>query len=70
MEKSGHLKRKSTFPQEDLAFRRVMTRFLYDDSLLDQKVVPQHSRRRFPFRSCVTTYLFAAMRSGHFSELF
>jgi DNA-3-methyladenine glycosylase II len=61
------LDRPDAFPHGDLALRRTMRWLLHDDSLSQPKEALNYSYRWSPFRSYVTSYLFAAMRSGRFS---
>lgn len=62
------LGRTDAFPHLDLALRRALATLVKDDKLLDPQAALTYSRRWSPFRSCVTAYLFAAIRSGRFSE--
>jgi DNA-3-methyladenine glycosylase II len=61
--------RPDAFPVEDLALRRTMRELLIKETT---RLTPAHalqiSKRWSPFRSYVTTYLFAALRSGLFSD--
>lgn len=61
--------RPDAFPVEDLALRRTLSSLLKSET---SPLTPEHaleiSKRWSPFRSFVTTYLFAALRSGLLSE--
>ena len=61
--------RPDAFPHEDLALRRAIVNLLKDANLFRPKETLKHSRQWSPFRSYVTTYIFAAMRSGRFPDL-
>jgi len=56
--------RPDAFPHEDLALRRTMALLFKDESLRLPEEALRFSRQWSPFRSFVTTYMFAAMRSG------
>ena len=61
--------RPDAFPVEDLALRRTLSDLLKKDtSPLTPTRALKISKRWSPFRSYVTTYLFAALRSGMISE--
>ena len=61
--------RPDAFPAGDLALRRTLNDFLIKgDSPLTPTNAIKISERWSPFRSFVTTYLFAGVRSGLFSE--
>ena len=64
------LGRADGFPINDLALQRTMGRLIKDSSSLDPEEVSEYSRQWSPFRSYVTTYLFAAIRSGRLNTLF
>ena len=61
--------RPDAFPHGDLAFRRYLGLLLNYGSPLHPEEALNCSRRWSPFRSYVTTYVFAAARSGRFHEL-
>ena len=61
--------RSDGFPASDLALLRMMGVLMGRDSPLSPGEAIEYSRRWSPFRSCVTSYLFAAARSGQ-SDLF
>ncbi|MBW2306101.1 MAG: DNA-3-methyladenine glycosylase 2 [Deltaproteobacteria bacterium] len=63
------LGRTDGFPHGDLALLRTMGSLLNAGSPLDADAALAYSRRWSPFRSYVTTYLFAAVRSGRFTDL-
>lgn len=56
--------RPDAFPCGDLALRRSMAKLCKDDSLLLPEKAMAYAVRWSPFRSYVTTYIFAALRSG------
>jgi len=58
------LGREDGFPFSDLALRRTLARMLQRSTPLSPQETLEYSRRWSPYRSYVTTYLFAAMRSG------
>ena len=57
------LGRPDAFPHGDLALRRTMGRLFNNESLFQPEEALNYSYRWSPFRSYVTTYLFAAIRS-------
>jgi len=57
------LGRPDAFPHGDLALRRTMGRLFNNERLLQPEEALTYSYRWSPFRSYVTTYLFAAIRS-------
>jgi DNA-3-methyladenine glycosylase II len=63
------LTRPDVFPHGDLALRRTMGRLLKQDRFSHPEEALMYSMRWSPYRSYVTTYLFAATRSGRFPEL-
>lgn len=56
--------RNDGFPHNDLALIRALTTLLKEKDRLKPEQVLEHSQRWIPFRSYVTTYIFAAIRSG------
>ena len=58
------LGREDALPLGDLALRRSVSRFYFQDVQLDDQQVEQFSRRWSPFRTYATVYMFAAMRTG------
>jgi len=64
------LGRPDGFPHGDLALQRTLGILLKGGTLLRPEEVLEYSRRWSPFRSYVTTYLFAAIRSGRLAILF
>jgi len=64
------LGRPDGFPHGDLALQRTLGILLKSGSSLRPEEALEYSRRWSPFRSYVTTYLFAAVRSGRFTILF
>ena len=64
------LGRSDGFPSNDLALQRTLGILLNDGHPLRPEEASEHSRHWSPFRSYVTTYLFAAVRSGRLSTLF
>jgi len=63
------LGRTDGFPHSDLALRRTLGLALKDGGPLHPAEALRYSQRWSPYRSYVTTYLFAAIRSGRFEEL-
>ena len=59
------LGRTDGFPHEDLALCRTVSRLLNVGTPLTPAATLEYSHGWSPFRSYVTTYLFAAMRSGY-----
>ncbi len=57
------LGRPDGFPHGDLALQRTLGMLLKGGTLLHPEEALEYSRRWSPFRSYVTTYLFAAIRS-------
>lgn len=64
------LGRPDGFPHGDLALQRTLGILLKSGSSLRPEEAMEYSRRWSPFRSYVTTYLFATVRSGRFAILF
>lgn len=64
------LGRPDGFPHGDLALQRTLGILLKGGTLLRPEEALEYSRRWSPFRSYVTTYLFAAIRSGRLAILF
>jgi DNA-3-methyladenine glycosylase II len=64
------LGRMDGFPADDLALQRALGILLKDGSPLRSEEALAYSRRWSPFRSYVTTYLFAAIRSNRLDTLF
>lgn len=64
------LGRTDSFPVNDLALQRTLGTLITDGSPLDPEEVSEYSRHWSPFRSYITTYLFAAIRSCRLSTLF
>lgn len=62
------LGRPDGFPHTDLALRRILGQLLNGDVPLHPDEALAYSRHWSPFRSYVTTYLFAAARSGLLTE--
>lgn len=62
--------RPDAFPSGDLALRRSMAILCKDESLTLPEKAMAYAMRWSPFRSYVTTYIFAAMRSGRLNGLF
>ncbi|MFH0845151.1 MAG: AlkA N-terminal domain-containing protein [Pseudomonadota bacterium] len=60
------LGRQDGFPHSDLALCRILGQILRRGSPLSPHETLEYSRRWSPYRSYVTNYLFAAMRSGYF----
>ena len=58
------------FPLGDLALERTLGLLVNDDRPLQPDEALKYSQRWSPFRSYVTAYLFAAIRSGRFDNLF
>jgi DNA-3-methyladenine glycosylase II len=56
--------RNDGFPYNDLALIRTLTNLLKEKELLTPEQVLKYSQNWAPFRSYVTTYIFAAIRSG------
>jgi len=63
------LSRPDIFPHGDLALRRTMARLLDQERLSQPETALRYSARWSPHRSYVTSYLFAAIRSGRFPDL-
>lgn len=57
------------FPHDDLALKRALGLFIGGGGPLRSEQALEYSRRWSPFRSYVTAYLFAALRSGRLPEL-
>jgi DNA-3-methyladenine glycosylase II len=63
------LGRPDGFPHGDLALQRLLGLLVSGSPPLSPEEALDYSRRWSPFRSYVTTYLFAAARSGRFTSL-
>lgn len=63
------LGRPDGFPHGDLALQRLLGLLVSGSPPLSPEEALDYSRRWSPFRSYVTTYLFAAARSGRFEVL-
>ena len=63
------LGRPDGFPHGDLALQRLLGLLVSGDTPLSPEEVLDYSRRWSPFRSYMTTYLFAAARSDRFASL-
>ena len=63
------LGRPDGFPHGDLALQRTLGILLKGGTLLQPEEALEYSRRWSPFRSYVTTYLFAAIRSSRLAIL-
>jgi DNA-3-methyladenine glycosylase II len=63
------LGRTDGFPHGDLALQRLLGLLVNEGPPLSPEEALEHSRRWSPFRSYMTTYLFAAARSGRFDSL-
>jgi 3-methyladenine DNA glycosylase/8-oxoguanine DNA glycosylase len=63
------LGRTDGFPHGDLALQRLMGILLNKGTPLSPEEALEYSHRWSPFRSYITTYLFAATRSGRFGGL-
>jgi len=63
------LGRTDGFPHGDLALQRLLGLLLHEGIPLNPEAALEYSRRWSPFRSYMTTYLFAAVRSGRFTRL-
>jgi DNA-3-methyladenine glycosylase II len=57
------------FPHTDLALCRMISQLTGNAENLSPEKALKYSERWSPFRSYVTAYLFAALRSGYFAEL-
>jgi DNA-3-methyladenine glycosylase II len=57
------------FPQGDIALERSLRTLIDDSKPLRSDELLVFSQRWSPFRSYVTTYIFAALRSGHLVDL-
>jgi DNA-3-methyladenine glycosylase II len=64
------LGRSDGFPHGDLALQRTLGLVLNSGNPLGPDEALEYSRRCSPFRSYVTTYLFAAARSGRLEEIY
>ena len=62
--------RADGFPHGDLALQRVLGQLVNGGTPLGSEEALEYSLRWAPFRSYVTTYLFAAIRSGAFASVF
>lgn len=63
------LGRSDGFPDDDLALQRILGVLVNEGTPLRSEQALEYSRRWLPFRSYVTTYLFAALRSGRLPDL-
>jgi DNA-3-methyladenine glycosylase II len=63
------LGRTDGFPHGDLALQRLLGLLVNGGPPMSPEGVLEYSRRWSPFRSYLTTYLFAAARSGRFDSL-
>jgi len=63
------LGRTDGFPHGDLALQRLLGLLMDKGTPLSPEAALEYSRRWLPCRSYVTTYLFAAARSGRFASL-
>jgi DNA-3-methyladenine glycosylase II len=63
------LGRADGFPYGDLALQRLLGFLVNGGPSLSPEAAQEYSRRWSPCRSYVTTYLFAAARSGRFARL-
>jgi len=61
--------RSDGFPYGDLALQRTLGSLVAEGSAFSPDQAREYSQRWSPFRSYVTTYLFAALRSGKLTEL-
>lgn len=61
--------RSDGFPYGDLALQRILGLLVGGGNIFSQHQVLDYSRRWSPFRSYVTAYLFAALRSGRLLDL-
>jgi DNA-3-methyladenine glycosylase II len=57
------------FPHGDLALQRILGALANGGAPMSAREALEFSRRWSPYRSYVTTYLFAAVRSGRFPEI-
>lgn len=62
--------RSDGFPYGDLALQRTLGLLVGEGNTFSPHQALEYSRRWSPFRSYVTTYLFAALRSGFLSDLY
>jgi DNA-3-methyladenine glycosylase II len=58
------LGRPNAFPAGDLALQRVVSHFYFNGRTLSASDIEDFSQQWSPYRSFVTTYLFAALRRG------
>ncbi len=58
------------FPYGDIALRKAMAMLVNGGSPMSADEILDYSKRWSPYRSYVTVYLFAAMRSGRLEEIF
>ncbi|MFC1916991.1 DNA-3-methyladenine glycosylase family protein, partial [Chloroflexota bacterium] len=63
------LGRSDGFPHNDLALLRTLGLLVNEGTPFQPEEALQYSVRWSPFRSYVTAYLFAAIRSGHLAEV-
>ncbi len=63
------LGRRDGFPHGDLALQRSLGMLVNGGTPLSAAQALEYSRRWSPYRSYVTTYIFAASRSGRWAEL-
>ena len=61
--------RSDGFPCGDLALQRTISLLVGGGNILSPHQTLECSRRWSPFRSYVTAYLFAALRSGRLPDL-
>ena len=52
------------FPSGDLALQKIMGKYLRDGLIMSDSEALNYSERWTPYRSWVTTYIFASLRSG------
>jgi len=52
------------FPSGDLALQKIMGKYLRDGLIMSHSEALNYSERWTPYRSWVTTYIFASLRSG------
>lgn len=54
------------FPSGDLALQKIMGDYFNDGEIMSEREAIEYSRKWRPYRSWVTTYIFAGVRSGFF----
>lgn len=64
------LGRDDGFPVTDLALLRALKKMNHQEVLPKSKEAVEYSRRWMPMRSYVTSYIFAALRSGQFDHIY